>query len=423
MFSINKFFSKNLSRHESLYLILIGLLTAIASEIKVIPFNGEALRFGLGSITFLLFLLIRPPSSIIRTGLATGFIVVCIRVFGGVFVLHMDLFISLTTHAPAFLFYFLYALGFHFIQIDKYKSYPLRLGAVAAGLELLSNSAEHVTRSLLVSSVEFTFLEWVILGGVALLRSYFVIGLYSSIIISEQKKRVEETLNLGSELYAESLYLQKSMNHIEKITASSHELYRKLKKEELRELSIQALLIAQEIHEVKKDSQQIYAGLSKLTNEKRNAQFYLTDLMDYVVNANEKYSAFLKKKITFHLEMSTNIKTDQQVALLALLNNITANAVEAIEYKGDIVLNVFEEQDKTYFVIQDTGKGITKEELSIVFEPGYTTKFNEQGVAATGIGLSHVQEIIQTLKGRIEIETPGKGTIFRVEIPTDCIRK
>ena len=49
----------------------------------------------------------------------------------------------------------------------------------------------------------------------------------------------------------------------------------------------------------------------------------------------------------------------------------------------------------------------------IIFEPGYTTKFNDHGVAATGIGLSHVQEIIHTLEGRIQIETSEKGTIFK----------
>ena len=41
--------------------LVIALLTAIASEIKVIPFNGEDFRFGLGSITFFLLILIRPP--------------------------------------------------------------------------------------------------------------------------------------------------------------------------------------------------------------------------------------------------------------------------------------------------------------------------------------------------------------------------
>ena len=93
-------------------------------------------------------------------------------------------------------------------------------------------------------------------------------GYIARLLIAEQKKRMQEMLGVGSELYAETLYLQKSMNHIEQITASSHDLYRKLKKENLQKLSVQALLIAQEIHEVKKDSQRILSGLSKITEQK-----------------------------------------------------------------------------------------------------------------------------------------------------------
>ena len=60
----------------------------------------------------------------------------------------------------------------------------------------------------------------------------------------------------------------------------------------------------------------------------------------------------------------------------------------------------------------------TKEDIPILFEPGYTTKYNEQGVAATGIGLSHVQQIIQKLNGDIHIKVPEQGTIFQIRIPS-----
>ena len=81
MFSTNKLFSKNVNGMDGVIMVLIALLTTIASEIKVIPFNGEAFRFGLGSITFFLLILIRPPVSLIRTGLITGITVVCFRLF------------------------------------------------------------------------------------------------------------------------------------------------------------------------------------------------------------------------------------------------------------------------------------------------------------------------------------------------------
>ena len=71
--------------------MLTAVLTAIASEIKVIPFNGENFRFGLGSITFFLLFLFDLQRPLIRTGFVTGITVVCFRLLGD---LMIDAFIS-----------------------------------------------------------------------------------------------------------------------------------------------------------------------------------------------------------------------------------------------------------------------------------------------------------------------------------------
>ena len=424
MFSSYSFFKLFFTKSKWVSLTFTALLTALASELKVTPFNGEAFRFGLGSITFFLIILIHPPASLVRTGIFTGLFVVCFRILADIMVEPEHIFASIMHHLPAFLFYFLFGLGLSIIKIEKYKTFPLLLGSFAAGIEFIGNGAEHITRSLFLNHANLGYQDWVLLFGVALLRSYFVVGIYSSITVSEQKKQMQEMLEVGSGLYSETLYLQKSLNHIEQITASSHELYRKLKKSNQAELSVQALLIAQEIHEVKKDSQRILSGLSKITIQKSNDDLFLSDVLGFVVSANEKYSEMLGKKITFHLKMTTDFITHQQIQLLALLNNLSANGVEAIAEKGNIDIEVNEEVEFISFIIKDSGNGIPEEDLSIIFEPGYTTKFNDHGVAATGIGLSHVHEIVQTLHGQIKVESQtGEGTTFHIMLPTENIRK
>lgn len=410
-------------RMDFIYLIFMALLTAIAGEVKVIPFNGEVFRFGLGAIVFFLLLLIRPPKSLIRAGFITGLTVVIFRFLGDGFVQMETPIEILKDHSPTFLFYFIFACGLHSINIKKYQSHPIQLGGLAASAEFIGNSAENLTRTLVVTDFTLTFQDWGMLVGVALLRSFFVVGLYSSIIISEQKKQMQEMLNIGSGLYAETLYLQKSMNHIEQITASSFDLYRKLKEEDLPRLSVQALQIAQETHEVKKDSQRIYAGLSKVTTEKGKEHLLLSELLEYVISANEKYCNLLKKEVSFHLSLSGDFETSQQIPLLALLNNLVANAVESIEQTGKVSIKVIKGPQNITFIIEDTGKGILAEDMPIVFEPGYTTKYNDQGVAATGIGLSHVQEILRTLSGEIQVLPAEKGALFHVKIPKVNIRE
>lgn len=406
-----------------IYLFFMALLTAIAGEVNVIPFNGEVFRFGLGAIVFFLLLLIRPPKSLIHAGFITGLTVVAFRCLSDWFVQTGTPIEILKDHSPTFLFYFIFAYGLHRINIRKHQMCPLQLGALAAGAEFIGNGAENITRSLLVTDFTLTIQDWVILAGVALLRSYFVVGLYSSIIISAQKKQMQEMLNIGSGLYAETLYLQKSMNHIEQITASSFDLYRKLKEENRPKLSVQALQIAQEVHEVKKDAQRIYAGLSKITQEEGKKHFLLSELLAYVISANEKYSGLLKKEVSFHLDLVDEFETSQQIAILALLNNVVANAVESIEQTGTVSIKVEKDLRNIIFMIEDTGKGILAEDMPIVFEPGYTTKYNDQGVAATGIGLSHVQEILRTLEGEIRLLPVEKGSLFQIKIPMANIRE
>ena len=65
--------------------------------------------------------------------------------------------------------------------------------------------------------------------------------------------------------------------------------------------------------------------------------------------------------------------------------------------------------------IRDTGRGISKEDLKRVFDPGFTTK----GVGVgTGLGLSISYQINEDHNGRIEAESePGIGSTFKIIIP------
>lgn len=410
-------------KSETIWVLLIAVFTAISSEIKIIPFNGEHFRFGLGSITFLLLVLIRVPKSVIRTGIITGLTVVFFRIFSNVFIYSGALSDSFTEHYPAFLFYFVYVCLFKLLKVKQLIDQPLKLGIMATFIEIISNSAEHIVRYVILPNNYLDFSDWLLIVMVAILRSFFVVGIYSSIILSEQRKSLNQQLTLSSDLYVETVYLQKMMNHIEQIMAASYDLYRTLKKQQLQEQSVKALHISQEIHEVKKDAQRIFSGLSNITMPKTEDVYYLSNIVDFVITANSKYSEMLNKHIEFKTDNTVDFALTQQIPLLAILNNITANSIEAIEEKGNIKLGIFEYGEMIHFVIQDTGKGIAEDDLDVIFEPGFTTKYNQQGVAATGIGLSHVQEIVQMLDGQIHVECPSIGTIFHIKIPRKNIQK
>ncbi|MDN4606304.1 ATP-binding protein [Sporosarcina highlanderae] len=413
---------QHIYQSETARIIFIALLTAITGELKVIPFAGEPFRFALGGIVFFLLILIYPPKSILRTGLVTAVTVVLFRVIEQL-LLGADLAESVQMHLPVVLFYFLFAAGWHFVGLEKFKSHPLQLGMLAILFEIVGNTAEHAVRNWWTAHYLLDVKEWSILVGVALLRSFFTVGLYSSVALSKEKQRVREILGIGSELYAETLYLQKSMDHMEQITASSYDLYRKLQQGEQRPLGIQALQIAQEIHEVKKDSQRILAGLSQLTKLEEMPVFSISTIMEMVQSANQKYSKMLGKQVTFYIKQTTDFQTEQHILLLAILNNLTANAVEAIEHTGTVRMTVSLTGGQVYFQIIDDGKGISADNQKLIFEPGFTTKYNDQGAQATGIGLSHVKAITESLGGSVEVNELEKGTLFQVNVPLERLQQ
>ncbi|MEG0473788.1 MAG: ATP-binding protein, partial [Solibacillus sp.] len=249
----------------------------------------------------------------------------------------------------------------------------------------------------------------------------FVVGLYSAISHSEQKKQLHQLMNIQSELYVEALYIRKSMDQVEQLTANSYQLYKKLKEID-PVLGKEALLISQEIHEIKKDHERIHAGLAKITNAEFKDAFLLSDLLNLVVEANENYVQLQHKTIEIKTICPNDFKTKEHIALLAILNNLMANAVEAIEQQGIITLTVMIHPDTTEFIVEDNGTGIPMHLLPVIFDVGYTSKFHASGYASTGIGLSHTKAIIENFQGSITVSS-DQLTRFTVRIQTNLLRE
>ena len=92
--------------------------------------------------------------------------------------------------------------------------------------------------------------------------------------------------------------------------------------------------------------------------------------------------------------------------------NLLVNASHAIKGQGKIFIKTRVRDGTVTIEFQDTGIGIPDEDLSRIFDPGFTTKGFGVG---TGLGLSIVYQIIEKHKGKIEVESEfGKGTTFRV---------
>ncbi len=100
-----------------------------------------------------------------------------------------------------------------------------------------------------------------------------------------------------------------------------------------------------------------------------------------------------------------------------VVENLLRNALDAMDGKGEIHAEIYEEKDFVIIDISDTGKGIPSSKLKTVFQPGYTTK--KRG---WGLGLSLAKRIIETYhSGRIFVKnsTINVGTTFTIKLPKE----
>ncbi len=95
-----------------------------------------------------------------------------------------------------------------------------------------------------------------------------------------------------------------------------------------------------------------------------------------------------------------------------VIENLLKNALDAMEGKGSITVDIRDDTKQVHIDVTDTGKGISKQNITRVFKPGFTTK--KRG---WGLGLSLSRRIIEQYhKGEIFVKQSetGKGTTFRI---------
>lgn len=71
--------------------------------------------------------------------------------------------------------------------------------------------------------------------------------------------------------------------------------------------------ISQEIHEVKKDSQRIYSGLSAITRSRDYTHYDLSEVIEVAIEGNRKYAQHLEKEITIYTTVNVNFIVKEQM--------------------------------------------------------------------------------------------------------------
>lgn len=137
-----------------------------------------------------------------------------------------------------------------------------------------------------------------------------------------------------------------------------------------------------------------------------------------IKNSNE-YDTEVKIELELPSEHILIVSDEEQIKQMVW--NLSLNAVQAMDSGGTLKLglahvNEFNEgkfssqRQGVVFSAQDEGKGMSEEQIELIFDPFYTTR--DEGV---GLGLATVVKIVERFGGYIHVESKvGQGTLFKV---------
>ena len=249
--------------------------------------------------------------------------------------------------------------------------------------------------------------------------------------LTRKTKEKDRLTMLIAGLYEEVFELKCSLQSGEDVTHDCYNVYVQLKDRartpEDEALANEVLRIAGQCHDIKKNQQRIYAGLRELAQNRRVDDYMPPDkIVKLMVHTQKKYARSLGKEIFFNAKVPAGLPLLHSFMLLSILNNLVANAVEAIPSRGTITLTIVggTGDGRLKITLENTGSFIPPRRLAQVFSPGYTTKFDSTGKASSGVGLTYVKHQTETLGGTIELTSDGKDKVTcYLDLPCQKLHK
>jgi two-component system, sensor histidine kinase YcbA len=419
------------------HLFLVATITAFAGQIYISPF-GTMFRFSFSVVLLTVLILRFEKLSIIGSGFLTGLFVFVFRAL----IMTADatqgsLINIVINHYPSMVYYMIFALSIKYLNIRSVKEKAINLVAILWISDVSSNLVEVTLRGKSsVSSLEMAVTMIIIMGFGRSVISFMIfngVKLYNTILLKEEsEKRYREMLIEKSGLKTDLFFLKKNSQDIEKAMAGCYGLYEQVKKidsfcnnHHTSQLRGKVLELTKEIHEIKKDNLRIFSSVSKLIeNNEHDQDMTLSYILEVLYWNNKRMLQQHNKNIDIEFEYDKDFIIKEYYAAISVLNNLIINAIEAIENFGKINIQSMLTKDFWILRIKDDGSGISQEYIEVIFQAGFSTKFNPNtGQMSTGVGLTHVKHLIENgLKGTIEVKSNiGEGTIFTISIPREYL--
>lgn len=158
----------------------------------------------------------------------------------------------------------------------------------------------------------------------------------------------------------------------------------------------------------------------KIQNGKMDLELYRFDIVKALeIWVGDFQLTAERKRIKLHLDMADFSGSHEVIAdkekIARVVFNLLSNALKYTPAGGDIFVSLKDENEKLRLDVRDTGKGISQNEVTMIFERFFQAKGAASG---TGIGLALVKSFVELHHGEAWVESQvGKGSDFIVVIP------
>ncbi|MGQ9834532.1 MAG: sensor histidine kinase [Thermoanaerobaculaceae bacterium] len=161
--------------------------------------------------------------------------------------------------------------------------------------------------------------------------------------------------------------------------------------------------------------------LSRIESGALKLTFEPVDIQEVATEVVEDYAGMAAKRaVALRVVGESVVVTTDRSRLSQVLGNLVDNAIRYNRPGGSVTLRITPRDNKVEVTVEDTGIGIPKGEIPLVFQRFYRVKRGEGEVLGSGLGLAIVKHLVNSLGGHVELVSElGQGTKVTVTLPCE----
>lgn len=336
---------------------------------------------------------------------------------------------AVTSNAPELIFFLLYGALFSlYTRRFPMKAYRIAAFVPLAGIDLISNLGELLFRLRQTPGELISLLPQLLFvaAGRALLAAVITRAFDSygiRVLKRSDHERYKKLLLLISQLKCEMVWMDKNAVQIEDTMSTAYKLYSELAESGDTAHAQQALTVAKDVHEIKKEYYLILRGIGAALELDVESGMELPEILQILRESLSREAESMGKQVEIVLDCPISFYTEKHYYLMSIFRNLLMNALEAAQQPAEVTLSAREDGAYYEFHVRDNCGGIPSDIIESIFLPGFSTKINyETGQISRGLGLNLVRNLIESaLGGTITVESKDGGTDFCLRFPRDSL--